>query len=107
MKFYVVFGVLAALALHALAEETKESSAATVVAAASTPIATKSTVLGNYNDSILGFFNQKFGYVYRFYKKSLFLFSSHILIQIHNEWFTYIIVTFFLKFYNNLFSFYF
>lgn len=55
MKFYVVVGILAALAMHALAEETKESSAATVVAAASTPSVTKTNVLGNYYDFILVF----------------------------------------------------
>jgi hypothetical protein len=33
MRFYVVFGVLAVLALHALADESKENAPATAVAA--------------------------------------------------------------------------
>lgn len=42
MKFYVVFGVLAALALHALADESKDNAPTTVaVAADRTSVATK------------------------------------------------------------------
>ncbi|XP_060872533.1 uncharacterized protein LOC132946511 [Metopolophium dirhodum] len=52
MKFYAVFGVLAALALHALADETKDSVPATVSAAIDRATAvTKATISNDNNEN--------------------------------------------------------
>lgn len=49
MKFYAVFGVLAALALHALADETKDSVPATVSAAIDRATAVTKATISNDN----------------------------------------------------------
>ncbi|XP_025193064.1 uncharacterized protein LOC112593045 isoform X1 [Melanaphis sacchari] len=52
MKFYVVFGVLAALALNALADETKDSIPATVSSAIDRATAvTKATISSDSNEN--------------------------------------------------------
>ncbi|XP_015365053.1 PREDICTED: uncharacterized protein LOC107162598 isoform X2 [Diuraphis noxia] len=54
MKFYVVFGVLAALAMHALADETKDSVPSTVSAAIDRATAvTKATISNDKNWSLI------------------------------------------------------
>jgi len=49
MKFYVVFGVLAALALHVIADETKDSVPATVSAAIDRATAVTKATISNDN----------------------------------------------------------
>jgi len=49
MKFYAVFGVLAALSLHALADEAKDSVPATVSAAIDRATAVTKATISNEN----------------------------------------------------------
>jgi len=57
MKFYVVFSVLAALAMHALADETKDSVPATVSAAIDRATAvTKATISNDSKHSFSDYY---------------------------------------------------